>query len=200
MRDQPEPQGQRPDGRERRSARTRALIFDAALAEFRRVGVEAASVARVARLAGVSRPSFYFHFPSKEHLLLELQRRLEEEIVAAMSPIASPSQALHRFVDQLIASEAELASGELFRDILRLWARPPAALDLAEQRLPVVEEVVRRFLAHSREGGRLASTPERSALLFLAGVFGYLLGIGDPSDQRGEDLHALVALHLGETR
>jgi hypothetical protein len=31
-------------------------------------------------------------------------------------------------------------------------------------------------------------------------VFGYLLGRGESRQQRAEDLHAVVALHLGEKR
>ena len=48
------------------------------MTEFRRVGVERASIGRIAETAGVSRPSFYFHFPTKDHVLLELQWTLEE--------------------------------------------------------------------------------------------------------------------------
>ena len=75
---------------ERRSARelqrqhTRARLFEAALAEFAKVGFDGASVAEIARAAGVSRPSFYFHFPTKEHVLLELQWRKELELVAQL--------------------------------------------------------------------------------------------------------------------
>ena len=38
--------------------RTRARLYEAAMQEYRRVGFEQASVARVVREAGVSRPSF----------------------------------------------------------------------------------------------------------------------------------------------
>lgn len=190
----------RPDGRELRSSRTRARIFEAAIEEFRRVGFEAACVATVARAAGVSRPSFYFHFPTKDHILLELQWRLDTEISTKVAAIKDNSAALHGFVEQLVTVEDELGNSELFRDVLQMWARPPAHLDLAVQHIAVVAEVARRFIDHEHRGGRLAVPPERSALLFLSAVFGYLLGRGESRQQRADDLHALVALHLGESR
>jgi len=169
--------------------------FDAALEEFRRVGVESASVARIARTAGVSRPSFYFHFPSKEHVLLELQWQAEQRIVDDIAAEQSVSSAMHTFADRLAAVEVELGSGDLFRDILQLWARGATAVD--EDDLPVLDEIVRRFQQHHREGGQLALEPERAAVLFLSGVFGYLLGVADDDGRRAADLHALVELHLG---
>jgi AcrR family transcriptional regulator len=49
-----------PGRRQRQVDSTRTLLFEAAIAEFRRVGFSRASVSRIAREAGVSRPSFYF--------------------------------------------------------------------------------------------------------------------------------------------
>jgi len=186
----------RPDGREQRSLKTRGRIFDAALDEFRRVGVESASVADIARAAGVSRPSFYFHFPTKEHVLLELQWQAEQRIVNDVAAEDAVVAAMHTFADRLAAVESELGSGDLFRDILQLWARGAAAED-ADHPMPVLDEIVRRFQQHQREGGRLEIEPERAAVLFLSGVFGYLLGVVDDEGRRAADLHALVKLHLG---
>lgn len=188
---------QHPDGREQRSVRTRTRIFDAALEEFRRVGVESARVADIARAAGVSRPSFYFHFLSKEHVLLELQWQAEQHVVDEVAAEEGAVAAMHTFADRLVAVEAELGSGELFRDILQLWARGSTAVAGTDHPLPVLDEIVRRFEQHEREGGRLAVEPERAAVLFLSGVFGYLLGVADDEGRRAADLHALVRLHLG---
>ncbi len=188
----------RPDGRELRSARTRNRIFETALAEFRQAGFEAASVANIARAAGVSRPSFYFHFPTKEHVLLELQWQIEVDVAEAIARVDTPSEALHAFVDRLALAEAEVGSSELFRDMLQIWARPPASLDLQNHPSPCLEEVVKRFIAHAREGVSLPMAPERAALLFLSAVFGYLLTVGGSREEQAGDLHALVALHMGQ--
>ena len=68
--------------REAQRLETRARVFDAALTEFGRSGLAGADVAAIAAAAGVARGTFYFHFPTKEHVLVELERAEEAEIVA----------------------------------------------------------------------------------------------------------------------
>ncbi len=97
-----------PSNRERASAVTRASLFGAALAEFRRVGFGRASVARIARDAGVSRPSFYFHFPTKEQVLLELRYSLELEIAERLKRAHTLRRALDQMVDGLIEAEEKV--------------------------------------------------------------------------------------------
>jgi len=190
----PDPRG---DGREQRSLATRRRIYEAALAEFRRVGFDATSIARIAVRAGVSRPSFYFHFPSKQHVLLELQWVLENEVVGRIAEHADPEAALHAFVDALLRVRDRIGRKDLFRDILHNWVRPPDDVDWREQPMPAVDEVRRRF-EQARAAGRLPADPgpERTTVLFLTGVFGYL--IADPGDDElgPGSLHALVDLHL----
>ena len=53
---------------------TRARVFDAAVAEIGRSGLAGADVSAIARAAGVVRGTFDFHFPTKEHVLVELER------------------------------------------------------------------------------------------------------------------------------
>src|SRR5437764_7732127 len=67
--------------REVRRLETRGRLFDAALAEIGRQGLAAADVAGIAASAGVVRGTFYFHFPTKEHVLVELERNEEFRIV-----------------------------------------------------------------------------------------------------------------------
>lgn len=53
-------------------------VFEAALGEFRRVGVEKATVSEICRQAGVAKGTFFFHFPTKDHVLLARQQRISE--------------------------------------------------------------------------------------------------------------------------
>jgi AcrR family transcriptional regulator len=64
-------------------------VYEAAIAEYRRSGMAVADVGAVTRAAGVARGTFYFHFPTKEHVLAELERG-EEVRVAAGSAGSSP--------------------------------------------------------------------------------------------------------------
>jgi AcrR family transcriptional regulator len=61
-----------PDWRARRWAATHQRIYDAALDLFQEHGFDAVNVGHIARAASVSVPTFYAHYPSKEHLIMQL--------------------------------------------------------------------------------------------------------------------------------
>jgi len=182
--------------RERAGDRTRARLFRAAVAEFRRVGAANASVARIASAAGVSRPSFYFHFPTREHVLLELQWNLERETVERIAGGRTLREALDAFVEAMLEAAARTGSG-LLRDILGLYVRRPPQLDLDHQPLPLVHELGRRF-AEGAAGGELRAglDPARATNLCLTSVFGYLSAAADSDEAQRTDLRALVSLFL----
>ena len=102
-----------PSRRERASDATRALLFEAALDEFRRVGFDRASVSRIARDAGLSRPTFYSHFPTKEHVLRELGYSLELAIAERLKRCRSLREAFSALADALLDAEASVRSAEL---------------------------------------------------------------------------------------
>jgi len=58
--------------RSRKKARTRAEIFEAALALFEREGFGPVTIARICAAADVARATFFLHYPSKSALLVEL--------------------------------------------------------------------------------------------------------------------------------
>jgi len=57
----------------------------AAIAEFKRAGMAQADVSAVVAAAGVAHGTFFFHFPTKEHVLLELERREEDRMVKQLA-------------------------------------------------------------------------------------------------------------------
>jgi len=61
-----------PDRRAQRWAATHQRIYDAALSLFQEHGFDAVNVGRIVREAGVSVPTFYAHYPSKEHVIMHL--------------------------------------------------------------------------------------------------------------------------------
>ena len=77
---------------------TRARIFDVAVEQFAQVGMADADVGSIAAAAAhVARGTFYFHFPTKEHVLAELTRR--EERLARTALLTKYLQAFLRSVD-----------------------------------------------------------------------------------------------------
>ena len=70
-----------------RSASTRAVILDAAAAEFSAHGYRRSSVDGVSRRAGVSRATLYQYWRSKEQLFRALVEYLHEDHLAAMQAV-----------------------------------------------------------------------------------------------------------------
>src|SRR3954468_16881151 len=107
--------------REVRRQETRARLFDAAIAEINEAGVAGADVTAIASAAGVVRGTFYFHFPTKEHVLVELERREETKIVAELRDARTESGdlvlVLLLLVRHVLAAERRLGS-VVFRDML----------------------------------------------------------------------------------
>jgi AcrR family transcriptional regulator len=60
------------DWRSRRWEATHQRIYDAGMALFREHGFDRVNVGQIAAAAGVSVPTFYAHYPSKEHIVLQL--------------------------------------------------------------------------------------------------------------------------------
>ena len=188
-----------PGRRERQVDSTRARLFQAAVAEFRRVGTDRANVTRIARAAGVSRPSFYFHFPTKDHVLLELQWLEERELVSRLARAGSLREALHELAECLIESEVRLGDSELFRDMLSIYARRPAGLPIDDQAFPTVAALTRHFADAAARGElRAGLDPEAAARVCLASVFGLLIARTGPPAQRRADLGLLFSLYLAE--
>jgi TetR/AcrR family fatty acid metabolism transcriptional regulator len=65
------PRGAGPTPRQRRAVATRRRLYEAAMAEYARVGLEAARVEDIVAAAGVSWGTFFHYFPAKEDVLLD---------------------------------------------------------------------------------------------------------------------------------
>ena len=185
--------------RERQRAATRERLFGAALTEFRRSGFERANVAEIARAAGVSRPSFYAHFPTLDHVLFELAWRLTLHAARALEGAASLREALDRLADALIEAEQTVGDAALFREMISIFVRRPGAPEFDAAKIPVLVAVVRLFERAWRAGElRSGMMPEQAARLCLSGVFGYLLGVDATPDERRADLRALFAVYVAD--
>src|SRR5689334_25398043 len=106
--------------REARRLETRARLFDAALAEISRYGVAAADVSTIVAEAGVARGTFYFHFPTKEHVLVEVERVEETRIISELGATTGDLvSVLSELVHHVLSAESRLGEA-VFRDMLGL--------------------------------------------------------------------------------
>jgi AcrR family transcriptional regulator len=79
-----------PDWRDRKRAETRQRIYEAAMRLFREHGFEAVNVGQIASAAGVSVPTFYAHFTSKEQIVLPVPSGEEIAGFLVMEPSDLP--------------------------------------------------------------------------------------------------------------
>lgn len=72
-------------------------ILVAAIDEFIKKGYDGASIDTIAAKAGVSKGGLYYHFTNKEHLLMEVNNKLNEPILELMEKALSASDPVMGF-------------------------------------------------------------------------------------------------------
>src|SRR5580700_9619578 len=119
--------------RERQREDTRQRIYDAAMEIFRRDGFGAARVDDVARAAGVSHGTFYFHFATKDEVLIQCLRASEMRVAAAIEAVPADAGLLPVLdvAARVIAAEWE-TEPRLFRDVALVALRYLFAGTVAE--------------------------------------------------------------------
>ncbi|ADU00881.1 MULTISPECIES: TetR/AcrR family transcriptional regulator [Mycolicibacterium] len=165
--------------REAKRLQTRERLLGAAIAEFKRAGMAEADVSTIVGAAGVAHGTFFFHFPTKEHVLLELERREEDRIAKRFATFTKThhdlSAVLREAADLVLGLERRLGV-VLFKDFLALHfspTRPPAEHGGDH---PVVVLVAAQ-IEHARQRGETAAdvTPMNSAIYFLLGLYALLV-------------------------
>ena len=161
--------------REARRLETRARLFDAALAEISRRGFAAADVSAIAAAAGVVRGTFYFHFPTKEHVLIEVERNEETRIISELGEAKGGlASVLSQLVHHVLNAERRLGL-VLFRDMLGLHfcSTRPVEDELAQH--PLAEFLV-DVISRAQDAGQVSSDVDAGELgtFFLTGLFALL--------------------------
>jgi AcrR family transcriptional regulator len=182
--------------REAQRLETRARLFDAAVSEIGRSGLAGADVSAIAAAAGVARGTFYFHFPTKEHVVAELERTEEAKIVAELETTRTSSQDLASVLAQLVRQvlNAENRLGPLiFRDMLGLHFSPTRPLDDELREHPLAGFVI-SAIAEAQAAGNVAPDADASELgvIFMTGLFALLATGAAASDARAAILDRYV--------
>ena len=150
----------------------------AAIAEFKRSGMAEADVATIVSAAGVAHGTFFFHFPTKEHVLLELEQREELRMAKQLGRFAEAKNNLPSTLSEtlrlLLNLERRLGI-PLFNDFLALHfsqTRPRAEGPASH---PVVVCVAEE-IARARDRGEVDPevNPTHSAVFFLLGLYALL--------------------------
>ncbi|MBH0776970.1 TetR/AcrR family transcriptional regulator [Nocardia bovistercoris] len=186
--------------REIKRRQTRERLLGAAISEFRRKGMVEAEVGEIVSAAGVAHGTFFFHFPTKEHVLVELERREEERMADELSRFFRTSPdlpaALTEIVRVITGLEQRLGS-RLFKDFLALHfstTRPPQEEWRGH---PVIVAVVGEF-ERARERGEIPAANEvfYSGVFFLLGLYALLITIPEERSVREEVIENYIATAL----
>jgi TetR/AcrR family transcriptional regulator, repressor for uid operon len=181
--------------RQVRRRQTRQRVLGAAIAEFKRSGMAGADVNAIVAAAGVAHGTFFFHFPSKEHVLLELEFHEEARIAAEFARFIESTHELAetlKEVVRLVAGLEQRLGPLLFKELLALHFSPtrPNKDDWSDH--PVIVLLVDEI---ERARGAGAVHPEvdafYSATFFLLGIYG-VLTTTDDADKRNTMLDKLV--------
>jgi TetR/AcrR family transcriptional regulator, repressor for uid operon len=182
--------------REARRLQTRQRILGAAISEFKRSGMANADVRAIVDAAGVAHGTFYFHFPTKEHVLLELERREEGRIAGEFARFLMNGHDLSAALSEVarLVMGLKLRLGPtLFKEILALHfsASRPQPDDWTDH--PVIVLLVGEIERARGEGGVHPEVDAfYSATFFLLGIYG-ALSTADNDAARDSRLSKLVA-------
>jgi len=173
----------KPLTREAKRLQTRERLLGAAIAEFKRAGMAAADVSAIVAAAGVAHGTFFFHFPTKEHVLLELEHREEERIAKQFGQFVKTDHDLESVLNEavrlVLALERRLGD-LLFKDFLALHfsqTRPPQE-GVADHALVIL--LAEEIEAARRRGEVDADViPVNSSVFFLLGFYALLITTND---------------------
>ncbi|MFD6860015.1 TetR/AcrR family transcriptional regulator [Rhodococcus sp. NPDC060090] len=167
---------------------TRERLLGAAVAEFARDGIVAADIRAIVAAAGVSHGTFFFHFPTKEHVLIELEKREEERMAAELAKVFATIHDLRSALTEIVRVLQELETrlgNRLFKDFLALHfstTRPPSEESTDH---PVIVAVVEEFRRTQKRGDIPADVDVfHNGVSFLVGLYALLITIPEVDEIR----------------
>jgi AcrR family transcriptional regulator len=172
----------KPSARETKRLQTRERLMGAAIAEFKRGGMADADVGTIVAAAGVAHGTFFFHFPTKEHVLLELERREEERIAKQLDRFMNTAQDLSSILREavrLVLGLERRLGASLFKDFLALHFSQTRPADESKEH-PVILRVAQE-IERAQQLGHVAPevVPVNSAVFFLLGLYALLITTHD---------------------
>ncbi|WP_125079081.1 TetR/AcrR family transcriptional regulator [Mycobacterium sp. P7213] len=169
--------------REARRLETRSRLFEAAVSEIRQYGLAGADVSAIANAAGVARGTFYFHFPTKEHVLIEVERNEETRIIGELAEANGDlASVLSQLVHHVLRAKQRLGA-EVFQDMLGLHFSSTRPVEDELTQHPLAEFLV-ELIERARAANQVPQESDAAELgtFFLTGLFALLsTGVHDPA-------------------
>lgn len=186
--------------RGRKGLQTRERLLGAAIAEFKRDGIAAADIGAIVSAAGVAHGTFFFHFHTKEHVLLELERREQTRMAAELARYYRRPHDVRATLTKAVAVLEGLErrlGARLFKDFLALHfstTRPPSEEWTTH---PVIVAVVEE-LQCARDRGEIPADVDvmHNGVSFLVGLYALLITIPESREIRGPVLEEYLTTYL----
>ncbi len=171
------------DWRSRRWEATHQKIYDAAMRLFLDNGFDQTSVAQIAAGAGVSVPTFYAHYPSKEHLVMQLPtaEEIRELVTALPTELPLPERVRYASTMWFSAWGPEFRAAQLVR--WQLIAGNPSLRTRAAEFERVTAGLITEALRAER-GGALRPADTVVVTAYMAAFTSGLLAWADCSGER----------------
>ena len=189
-----------PTGREAQRLETRQRLLVAATAEHGRKGIAGAVLNAIVGEVGVARGTFYFHFPTKEHALVDIEARQEDLIAAELGDYLATgpglAEALAKTIELIADIEIRLGK-HLFKDLVALRFSPNRPVSEQWREHKVITLVVELIESAQRRGeAEIVVDPYHSAVFFLLGVYGLLAVTIDADQLRTESADSYLTYTL----
>ena len=170
------------DWRARRWEDTHQRIFDTAIRLFQENGFDQVSVGQIAAGAGVSVPTFYAHYQSKEHLVMMVPTAAQMEALLATQPADLPVAERIRRAAPLYFAEwtVETRNEQLAR--WEIIAQSPTLRTRAAE----FERATAGLIADALPGGSGSTLGPADQVVVNACLAAYTAGLLSWADSHGE--------------
>jgi TetR/AcrR family transcriptional regulator, repressor for uid operon len=150
------PSGQAGEGlteRGRQREETRRRVREVVLDVIRRDGLGDARIDEIARIAGVSRGTVYFHYPTKEHVVAEVLAEAEGRVAEAIAdlPRGAPIAEVLEAFCAAFAREWD-REAQLFPSVAAVAVRGAAVTMRSKELDPVHRALAARFKSAGERG------------------------------------------------
>ena len=189
----------------RKSEAKRNAILQTALAVFREVGFEAASMSQIAARVGGSKATLYNYFSSKEELLLEAMhasaREHGENIIALIGSNGDVRAQLTRFAHSLMQVLATEETQQVLRVAISVSGKSTIGRRFFDLGTEVVWQRVAQVMGQQAQAGYLRKDdPDVMAMHFRTlcecDLMAYLLGAGPALSREQMNAKAILLVDL----
>jgi AcrR family transcriptional regulator len=194
-----------PGLRERKKVRTRRTIADAAARLFAERGYEQVAVSDVARAAEVSEQTVYNYFQTKEQLVTDRDKQVQDELcrlIRARAPGTAPSAAIRAFVLDSVENIRHIPAEQWRGELGFLAAISPTvhrlALEMSDRQAVAVAAALAETAAVAPEIARLRGIALASVFQIIITEAGRRTQEGASQDQIADELRPAIKAVLDD--